>query len=293
MSVSVPRAETVTPTEPVDGTPLIPPLQEGDRLTRDEFERRYDAMPHLKKAELIEGVVHVPSPVRQRRHSAPHSSLVGWLFLYRARTPGVELGDNPSVRLDLGNMPQPDAVLFVQPESRGQVKIDADDYINGAPDLVAEVSASSESYDLHEKLQAYQRNGVREYLVWRVLKRQVDWFVLHEGGYERLAPAEDGTLRSTVFPGLWLDPTALMRDDFDTLLDVLQRGLDSPEHAGFAARLGRLEPSRRVEGRSDRDRRKVGLAPQNPPALKAVLPSVARCPCRREAGGKSVSVLFS
>ena len=113
------------------------------------------------------------------------------------------------------------------------------------PDLVAEVSASSESHDLHEKLQAYQRNGVREYLVWRVLNRQVDWFVLHEGGYQRLAPAEDGTLRSTVFPGLWLDPTALMRDDFDTLLDVLQRGLDSPEHAGFAARLGqaRAEPA--------------------------------------------------
>src|SRR5436190_13330447 len=152
-------APTATPQVP----PLtaLPPLENGDHLTREEFERRYDAMPQLKKAELIEGVVHVPSPVRQRRHSAPHSSLVGWLFLYRARTPGVELGDNPSVRLDLGNMPQPDAVLFVQPESRGRVKIDADDYLSGAPDLVAEVSASSESHDLHEKLQAYQRNGVR------------------------------------------------------------------------------------------------------------------------------------
>ena len=118
MSALVPRAGTVTRIEPVDRAPSIPPLQDGDRLTRDEFERRYDAMPHLRKAELIEGVVHVPSPVRQRRHSAPHSSLVGWLFLYRARTPGVEPGDNPSVRLDLGNMPQPDAVLFIQPESR-------------------------------------------------------------------------------------------------------------------------------------------------------------------------------
>ena len=96
-------------------------------------------------------------------------------------------------------MPQPDAVLFVQPESRGQVKIDADDYTNGTPDLVAEVSASSESYDLHEKLQAYQRNGVREYLVWRVLKRQVDWFVLHEGGYERLAPAQMGPCAARCF----------------------------------------------------------------------------------------------
>src|SRR5437762_1823862 len=84
MSVSVRRAEPITPAEPLDGTNTIPPLKVGDRLTRDEFERRYDAMPHLKKAELIEGVVYVPSPVRQRHHSGPHFSLNGWLFLYRA-----------------------------------------------------------------------------------------------------------------------------------------------------------------------------------------------------------------
>ena len=179
----------------------------------------------------------MPSPVSQRRHSRPHFTLIGWLFHYQGRTPGVEGGDNPSVRLDMGNMPQPDAVLFVQPEYRGQVKIDADDYLSGAPDLVAEVSASSESYDLNAKFQAFQRNGVREYIVWRVLKQQVDWYVLREAGYEQLAPEADGTLRSTIFPGLWLDPAALMRNDLDTLMDVLQRGLDSPEHAGFAAHL--------------------------------------------------------
>jgi Uma2 family endonuclease len=202
-------------------------------------------MPDLRKAELIEGVVHLPSPVRQRHHSGPHSTLNGWLFTYRAKTPGVEGGDNPSVRLDSGNMPQPDGVLFVQPEYRGQVKIDADDYISGAPDLVAEISASTESYDRNDKRQAYQRNRVLEYLVWRVLKHQVDWFVLREGRYERMAPSEDGILRSTVFPGLWLDPAALMRDDLDTLLAVLQRGLDSPEHAEFTAGLRerRAEPA--------------------------------------------------
>ncbi len=245
MSVSIPRAEPVTPAEPIHGTDCIPPLKEGDRLTRDEFERRYDAMPNLRKAELIEGVVHVPSPVSQRRHSGPHATLIGWLFHYRAKTPGVELGDNPSVRLDAGNMPQPDAVLFVQPEYGGQVKIDADGYINGAPDLVAEVSASTESYDLHGNLQAYQHNRVPEYIAWRVLKHQVDWFILRDGSYERLAPSEDGILRSTVFPGLWLDPAALIHDDLNTLLAVLQRGLDSPEHAESAARLRarRAEPA--------------------------------------------------
>jgi len=221
----------------MDESSAVPPLKAGDRLSRDEFERRYDATPHLKKAELIEGVVHVPSPVRQRHHSGPHFSLVGWLFLYRARTPGVEGGDNPSIRLDLGNMPQPDGVLFIQPEHGGHVQIDADDYVNGAPDLVAEVAASSVSYDLHDKLLAYRRNGVREYIVWRVDERELDWFVLRGDHYERLPPEEDGTLHSTIFPGLWLDPSALVSGDFDKLLAVLQRGLDSPEHATFAASL--------------------------------------------------------
>jgi len=237
MSVSTTRAKSITPAESIDRDGAIPPLENGDRLTRDEFMRRYEAMPDLKKAELIEGVVYVPSPVRQEYHGEPHSSLVGWLFLYRARTPGVKLGDNSTVHLDLINTPQPDAVLFIEPEHGGQVKIDAEGYIEGAPDLVAEVAASSASYDLHDKLRAYQRNRVREYIVWRVFDHQVDWFVLREDRYERLSPEQDGTLHSTIFPGLWLDASALLSDDFDRLLGVLQHGLDSPEHARFVARL--------------------------------------------------------
>ena len=95
-----------------------PPLENGDRLTRAEFMRRYDAMPDLKKAELIEGVVYVPSPVRQKNHGRPHSHLIGWLFIYEAGTPGVEIGDNSTVLLDLDNAPQPDGLLFIQPEPR-------------------------------------------------------------------------------------------------------------------------------------------------------------------------------
>jgi Uma2 family endonuclease len=136
-------------------------------------------------------------------------------------------------------MPQPDCLLFIDPERGGQAKIDEDDYLNGGPDLIAEVAASSVSYDLHDKLQAYQKNGVREYIVWRVDDQKVDWFVLCGGGYEPLAPEADGTFRSTVFPGLWLDPAALVRGDFHTLLGVLQRGLESPEHAAFVASLQR------------------------------------------------------
>ena len=215
----------------------VPPLENGDVLTRAEFERRYEAMPHLKKAELIEGVVYVPSPVRHRAHSHPHIHLTGWLVQYEAGTPGVEAGDNGTIRLDLDNEPQPDALLFIDPACGGQARIDADDYIEGAPELVAEVASSSASYDLHVKLRVYRRNGVREYIVWRVLEQELDWFVLRAGQYARMSVDAEGLLKSEVFPGLWLDPVALLRGDLATVLAVVQRGLASPEHAAFVARL--------------------------------------------------------
>jgi Uma2 family endonuclease len=215
----------------------IPPLENGDRLTRDEFERRYEAMPHLKKAELIEGVVYVPSPVRYQHHGAPHAVLVGWLVYYAAGTPGVSVSDNTTVRLDLDNEPQPDALLLIDPARGGQTRISGDDYIEGSPELVAEVASSSVSYDLHAKLHVYRRNGVREYVVWRVLEQAIDWFVLRAGQYEPVPVDANGLLRSEVFPGLWLDPAALVRGDLAAVLAIVQQGLGSPEHAAFVARL--------------------------------------------------------
>jgi Uma2 family endonuclease len=214
-----------------------PPLENGDRLTRAEFERRYEAMPHLKKAELIEGVVFMPSPVRQRRHGRPHHHINTWLGVYEAGTPGVEGGDNSTTRLDLDTEPQPDVVLFIQPERGGKVRISADDYIEGAPELVVEVAASKVSIALNAKLQVYCRNGVCEYIVWRVLDQDIDWFVLREGQYDRLQPGADGLYRSEIFPGLWLDAAALLRGDLATVLAAVQRGIASPEHAAFVAKL--------------------------------------------------------
>ena len=236
MAISTSRAVPVEPAEPsVNGA--IPPLENGDRLTRAEFERRYEAMPQLKKAELIEGEVYIPSPVRYRRHGHPHTRLVYWLSTYEMDTPGVEAGDNSTIRLDLDNAPQPDAFLIILPERGGQARICEDDYIEGAPELVAEVASSSASYDLGKKLHVYRRIGVREYVVWRVLDRQVDWFVNHEGQFQPLLLAADGILRSAVFPGLWLDPAALVRGERARIKTVLQQGLNSPEHAAFIARL--------------------------------------------------------
>lgn len=215
----------------------ISPLEAGDRLTRAEFERRYAAMPWLKKAELIEGRVYMPSPVTTG-HSGPHSDIVTWLGYYRAFTPVfLPGGNNGSVRFDEDNEPQPDAALCVDPAYGGQAHIDADDYFAGTPEFVAEVAKSSENYDLHDKLQVYRRQGVREYLVVRVRDAQIDWFRLVEGRYQSIQPDGSGILKSMVFPGLWLDPAALLKGDLARVLTVLQAGVASQEHANFLAAL--------------------------------------------------------
>ena len=235
--MSTATSTPAVPTRPALPAPATPPLQNGDRLTRVEFERRYAAMPDLHNAQLIEGVVYMPSPVSYRHHGAPHFDLITWLGLYRIATPGVEGGDNATLRLDLANAPQPDAFLIVLPSHGGQARIDADDYIVGAPELVAEVSATTVSIDLHAKLDAYRRNGVREYVVWRVFDRTIDWFVLREGRYDPLAPAADRSYHSEACPGLWLDPAALIGGDMAAVARTTQQGLASAEHADFVERL--------------------------------------------------------
>jgi Uma2 family endonuclease len=234
------------PRQPADPTAdetisRLPPLETGDRLTRDEFERRYQAMPEAKKAELIEGVVYMPSPVRHRNHSKPHALIVGWLAAYYAATPGVDLGDNATVRLDTDNEVQPDAFLRLESARGGQSMISADDYVEGAPELIAEIAASSASYDLHDKLQVYRRNGVREYLIWQVYNKRFDWYRLEGGTYVPL-PAE-GTVHSHVFPGLHLAVPALLNDDLATVLAELQRGLQTPQHADFVRKLAQSAPN--------------------------------------------------
>ncbi|PNK01847.1 Uma2 family endonuclease, partial [Cylindrospermopsis raciborskii] len=93
---------------------------------------------------------------------------------------------NSTVRLDLDNEPQPDALLRIKSELGGQSRISEDDYIEGAPELIVEISGSTVSYDSHDKLNVYRRHGVKEYIVWRVYDQEIDWFYLHEGEYRRL-----------------------------------------------------------------------------------------------------------
>jgi Uma2 family endonuclease len=152
-------------------------------------------------------------------------------------TPGVRLGDNPTVRLDLDNEPQPDAVLLIDEAAGGQSHLSVDGYLEGAPELVVEIAASSAANDLYSKKTAYRRNGVKEYIVWQVLDQKLDWFVLREGEYIRQEPDKTGILRSEVFPGLWLAVSALLAGDMAAVLTVVQEGLNSPQHAEFVKQL--------------------------------------------------------
>ena len=174
-------------------SPRVPVLCAGDKLTRAEFERRYAAMPDLKKAELIEGIVYLGSLVPHVQHGRPHQVLSCWLGFYEEATPGLDSGSNATLRLDLDNELQPDLLLRMPEHAGGRSRITTDDYLEGPPELVIEVTASSVSYDLHQKLGAYRRNGVAEYLVYRVEDGEVDWFVLEGGVYVRQQPDADGT----------------------------------------------------------------------------------------------------
>ncbi len=178
----------------------------------------------------------MPSPV-SIAHATAQFNLIGWLGYYSAATPGVIGGGNGTLRLDLDNAPEPDAFLRIESNRGGQSQVDQDGYVVGAPELVAEVAVSSVSLDLHGKLNVYRRHGVREYVVWRVEDAAIDWFILREGRYEQLSLDASGAYQSQVFPGLWLDPAALIRGDQTRVFQVVQSGLSTPEHAAFVDHL--------------------------------------------------------
>ncbi|QQE65570.1 hypothetical protein GFS31_22580 [Leptolyngbya sp. BL0902] len=234
----MPRPMTTTPATSVQSAKptVAPPLESGDRLTRPEFERRYATAP-VTQAELIEGVVYVASPLRFQQHAEPHSRIHGWVWTYQVMTPGLSLGIEPTVRLDWNNELQPDVVLLINEAAGGQTRVDADGYLEGTPELVIEIAASSAAIDLGAKKQAYRRNGVAEYLVWQAFEQKIDWYHLTEGDYQPLPIDNEGVIRSQRFPGLWLATGAILSGDMAQVLTVLQRGLRSPEHQAFVAQL--------------------------------------------------------
>jgi Uma2 family endonuclease len=215
----------------------IPPLENGDRLDRFEFERRYEALLPSKKVELINGIVYMAAALRYRSHGLPHSQIMTWLGFYVANTPGVELADNITVRLDLDNEPQPDVLLRIETECGGQSRISDDDYVEGAPELIVEIAGSTVSYDLHDKLQLYRRHGVKEYIVWRVYDRQIDWFYLEQGQYVPLLSNDQGSIKSRIFPGLVLPIQAMLKSQLVEVLAQQQAQLQTECHKVYCKQL--------------------------------------------------------
>src|SRR5262249_2518493 len=205
----------------------VPPLAAGDKLTRDEFLRRWEACPGIKRAELIGGTVYMPSPL-SRMHGDIDAIVCGWLVAYMGATPGVACGHN-STALVLEDSPQPDINLRILPEYGGHVSEEGL-YIQGAPELIAEICGTSASYDLHDKLDLYQAAGVREYLTVLIFEQEIRWHVLVRNRYELLPADSDGLWRSRIFPGLWLDGKPLFARDVHDIMARLQEGLSSTEH---------------------------------------------------------------
>jgi Uma2 family endonuclease len=213
----------------------VPPLIAGDFLSRDEFLRRWDAMPELKRAELIRGVVYMPSPV-STEHGDTEFIVSTWLGTYVGLTPGCRGSNNATWLMGEGEAPQPDTSVRILPEYGGQSHARGR-YAAGAPEFLAEVCISSTAYDLHQKLEVYEEAGVQEYLAVLMREREVRWHRLVSGRFEVVPAPADGIYRSAVLPGLWLDAAALLAGDLARVLAGVQQGIASPDHQAFVGQL--------------------------------------------------------
>jgi hypothetical protein len=212
-----------------------PPLLNGDKLTRDEFMRRWEEHPEIKRAELIGGIVYMPSPLTLE-HGDQEGDLGLFLGFYAAHTKGVKQSHNVTTYME-EDAPQPDVNLRILPEYGGATRKEGK-YLSGPPELVTEVCVTSSVYDLHQKLDLYEKAGVQEYLAVLMREQEIRWHRLAKKGYQLLLPA-DGIWKSRVFPGLWLDGKALLAGDSAKVLATLQLGLQSPEHADFVKKLAK------------------------------------------------------
>jgi Uma2 family endonuclease len=217
-------------------TATTPKLRFGDNLSRTEFLRRWEDEPGLKFAELIGGVVYMPSPL-SLAHGHRESRVVAWLIAYMVATPGVDVASNCTTLLG-EDSPQPDVHLRILPEYGGATWSEGK-LIAGPPELVVEICASSAAYDLHQKYDLYEQAGVQEYVAVLIHEHEIRWHRLGKKGYQRVAAAKDGLWKSKVFPGLWLDGAALLSDDVPQVLASQQRGLASSEHADFVKKLAK------------------------------------------------------
>ncbi len=223
---------------------LLPRLESGQLLDQPTFHERYEAMPEGTWAELVNGVVYMPSPIRNE-HGETDDDVSVWTGLYKRSTKGIRSGKNSTVILDEIGESQPDGHLRIPEQFGGQTRIERG-YIVGSPELIIEIARSSRSFDLNQKKVEYERTGVREYVVVELDPDRIHWFIRRGTRFVQMRPGPDGIYRSIVFPGLWLDPTALYAQDLDRLIQVLEQGLATPEHAAFVAKLAAAGAGRKT-----------------------------------------------
>jgi Uma2 family endonuclease len=233
----VPSARRETPPRP----PLA--LHNGDRMNQPEFHKRYETCPDDVKFELVGGIVYMASPLRYP-HGTYHLKLGAVFDIYASATPGVEGADNTTTILGEEAEPQPDLLLRIVEECGGQSKVDEDDYLQGAPELIAEVAHSSRSMDLNQKKDDYYRSGVLEYVVLAVEEEELHWFHFPSG--DSLDADRKGVHRSKVFPGLWIHTPSLLEKKSGSLHRVLRRGLATRSHQEFIKQLARARRRKRT-----------------------------------------------
>jgi Uma2 family endonuclease len=214
----------------------LPLMEAGDHLDQATFHEHYKAMPPAFRAELIGGVVIVPSPLSSG-HGFCHAMVMAWLVNYGIATPGTNAGDNMTTILGEMSEPQPDGALIIDPAAGGQTGVSEDGYLTGPPEFIVEAASSSASTDLHAKRRDYEQAGVLEYVVVVLRQGVIRWFILQDGTYQEMPADADGVFRSRVFPGLWLHANALLQLDGVTVMDVLRQGLATPEHIVFVQQL--------------------------------------------------------
>lgn len=237
--MSMEHLTTAQPGDPILTVPMVRrrpqiELQNGDRMSREEFHRLYEQTPEGFKAELIGGIVYVASPLHPAQ-GKPHLHLGAVVAAYEAQTPGVDASDNTTILLGSAAEPQPDLYVRILPDYGGQSTTGENGCVIGAPELIIEIANTSRAIDLHAKKTDYLRYGVREYFVHCVAENELRWFDL-TGGAE-LQPDADGVFRMKTFPGLWINGPALLARDYQKLMQTLEEGLATPDHAAFVKTL--------------------------------------------------------
>ena len=192
----------------------------GMRLELDEFLSRWEALPELKNAELIDGIVFVSLPVTLE-HGQRANILNWWLSHYVGDKRGCEAASNVTCTM-LGQSPQPDVLLRLTEEHGGQ-SIDTGYLLAGAPELVVDICETSFEIEFGPELELYQKAEVRENITIRTLPPPgIVWRVLVDGSYRVNEPDSKGILRSQCFPGLWLDTEGFWAEDCVRMRETLE-----------------------------------------------------------------------